>query len=171
MERFVSTPLLVNRIDELAQDISRDYNGCDLVVVGILNGSFVLMADLIRALYKYQIDPTVDFIKARSYTGTQPRDTLTTYHDLSVSITDRHVLLIDDIVDTGRTIAHVKKHLTGQHPLSLKVLSLIYRDTRGSLFTAPDYFGYLIRDGFVVGYGMDLDDKMRGINELRISER
>jgi|TARA_R110000824_G_scaffold260399_1_gene449065 hypoxanthine phosphoribosyltransferase len=171
MQHFVSARLLKKRIAELAFELSQDYEGQNLVVVGVLNGSFILMADLIRALYTHHIDPVVDFIQARSYTGTQPRDTLTTYVDLSVSITNQHVLLVDDIVDTGRTITHVKERLQQHDPSSLKVLSLIYRDTRGSLFTAPEYFGYLLRDGFVVGYGMDLDDKMRGANELRTTER
>jgi len=135
------------------------------VLVGVLNGSFVFMADVVRSL---TIDPEVDFIKAHSYQGTKSSGVVTTFSQLTVNITDRHVVVVEDIIDSGNTIAHVTNIIEQHNPQSIQTLCLLYRDSvSDTLKKKPRYVGYLVDRGFFVGYGLDMNGRLRGLSHVR----
>jgi hypoxanthine phosphoribosyltransferase len=150
---------LQTRISELGAQISRDYAGKDLVVVGLLNGSFMFTADLVRAI---SIPIEIDFISLSSYGGgTSSSGQVKLELDLRKSIEGRDVLLVEDIVDTGNTLKFLRPFLLERGPASLKLVSLLYKPARLIHPTQIDYLGFEIDDHFVIGYGLDFDGKYR----------
>ncbi len=152
------TPMLTQeqiaaRVAELGAQIAADYAGQKLTVVCILKGSFVFCADLVRAI---DLDLRVDFLAVRSYgEGTESSGVVQIVNDLSKPIENDHVLVVEDIVDTGLTIAHLIELLQTRHPASIKVCSLLNKPARARVQVPIDYLGFTIEDKFVVGYGLD----------------
>ncbi|MCE5263032.1 MAG: hypoxanthine phosphoribosyltransferase [Deltaproteobacteria bacterium] len=163
-----SKEVIDGRVRELAGEISRDYAGKEPLVVGILNGAFVFMADLIRAL---DIRCRVDFVRMASYgAGCVTSGEIRIGKDLETPIAGRDVLIVEDIVDTGLTLSRLVEILRSRHPASLKVCALLdKREKRRVPFTA-DYVGFSIPDHFVVGYGLDYDDKFRFLPDVCVLE-
>jgi hypoxanthine phosphoribosyltransferase len=161
-EILISTEALQQRIAELGRDISQDYAGKNLHLVCILRGGVLFLADLIRHI---TIPHTIDFMAVSSYgagarqsTG-QVRITL----DLKENIQDRDVVLVEDIVDSGYTIASVLELLATRHPRSLRVCALLDKVERREIEVPIDYRGFAIPDKFVFGYGLDLDEYYRNL--------
>lgn len=149
------------RVSELGQQIARDYEGDNPVVVGVLQGAFVFMADLIRAA---PIDLTTDFIELSSYgVGTKSSGHVRLVSDLSLSIEGRHVLLVEDIVDTGLTLTYLKRNLEARHPKSLRICVLADKIERREVEIDVDYVGFTIPNVYVVGYGFDLGGLYRNL--------
>ena len=147
------------RIEELASKIDDDYEGKELVVVCILNGAFIFCSDLIRKISK---PVYVDFMKASSYgDSTESSGDLKIDMDLKVDIKDKHVLLVEDIVDTGLTLTRIIDHLGKRGPASMKLASLLFKDCRSKYKVDVDYLGFKIDDHFVIGYGLDFAGKYR----------
>jgi len=146
------------RVRELAAAISADYDGRDLTVIAILKGSYIFLADLTRAL---AIPVRVDFLGLSSYVGSESTGTFEWHARLTTSIRDRHVLLIEDIADTGRTLRYVIDHLTDEAPLSIRVCAFLDKPTRRIVDIPVDYTGFQIPDHFVVGYGLDYEGWFR----------
>jgi len=152
------------RIAELAAAISRDYDGCEPVLIGVLKGCFVFMSDLVR---KLDIPVEVEFIRLSSYgpaRTTSGRVKLT--HGIGTPLRGRHVLVVEDIVDTGLTIRFVLDYLRRKRPASIKACTLFDKPSRRLVEIRPDYVGFTIPDKFVVGYGLDCDEKWRHLPDL-----
>lgn len=161
-EVLIPETRLQARIHELGAEISRDYAGQDLLLICILRGGVLFLADLMRAI---SVPHTVDFMAVSSYgagarqSGGQVRIAL----DLSASIEGRNVLLVEDIIDSGHTIASVLEMLQTRHPASLKVCTLLDKAERREVVVPIDYRGFAIPSKFVFGYGLDLDEYYRNL--------
>lgn len=158
-----------NKVKELASAISQDYAGKELLLVGILKGAFVFMADLCRAL---TVPVKFDFIAVSSYgSGTKSCGVVRILKDLDTDIQDMDVLLVEDIVDSGLTLNYLYRNLKARHPASLQVCALMRKPegTKG----APEvkYLGFDIPSEFVVGYGLDFAEKYRNLKDIAVLRR
>lgn len=160
-QALVAQKEIAARVVELGRAISRDYAAANLVLVGVLQGAIPFVADLMRAL---SIDLTVDFVRASSYgSGTTSSGTVRLVTDLTVDIADRHVLVVDDIVDTGHTLAALKRALEARGPRSVRTCVLLDKTGRRETEVTIDYVGFTIPNVFVVGYGLDYDGLYRNL--------
>ena len=152
---------LKQRIKKLAGDISRDYRGKNPVLVGILKGSFVFLADLIREL---KIPHHIDFISVASYgSGKRASGVVKWLKDLSINIEGKHVIIVEDIIDSGLTLNYIRNNLMTRNPKSLKIVTLLNKRSRRKIKVPLKYVGFSIPDEFVVGYGLDYDEKYRNL--------
>ncbi len=149
------------RVRELGAEITKDYDGKRLVLVCVLKGSFVFAADLARAI---DLPLRIDFLGVRSYgAGTETSGVVQITQDLARPIEHDHVLLVEDIVDTGLTIAHLIELLRTRAPASVRVCSLLHKPARARTPIGIDYLGFTIEDRFVVGYGLDFGEQYRNL--------
>jgi hypoxanthine phosphoribosyltransferase len=149
---------------KLARQINTDYRGKSLVLVGILKGSFVFLADLIR---KLDLDVTVDFVVLGSYgSGITTSGEVKMLKDLSAPIEGKHVLVVEDIVDTGVTLTYFMDILKRRRPGSLAICALIDKSARREVAIDVDYVGLEMEDGFIVGYGIDCNEQFRNLPEI-----
>ena len=156
------------RVRELAQEIKRDYRGKDPVLVGVLKGAFIFLADLVRAL---ELPVEIDFVRLRSYgAGTLPSGEVHITKDVELPIKDRDVLIVEDIVDLGFTLEFLRQHLAAHHPRSLKICCLIDKKERRRVEVPLDYVGFVVEKGFLVGYGLDCGEKNRTLPEVYVIE-
>ncbi len=147
------------RVAELAEEISRDYRGREPVLIGVLKGAFIFMADLIRCL---KVPCVVDFVRVASYgSGSTSSGNVVIKKDIETDITGKDVLIIEDIVDTGITMRFLVERLKEKNPRSLKVCAFIDKRARREVEFEADYVGFTMEDGFIVGYGLDFDEKSR----------
>ena len=154
------------RVRELAAEITKDYHGRVPHLVGILKGAWVFMADLIRHI---EIDVTVDFLGITSYgSGVQSSGEVKITKDLDTSIEGRDVLIVEDILDTGRTLKYLEEVLSVHKPRSLRVVTLLNKRSRRILPVHADYVGFEIADVFVVGYGLDFNQKYRQLPDIHV---
>jgi len=158
--------VIERRVGELAAQISRDYAGKELLIVGILNGAFVFMADLIRAL---NIPCTVDFVRMASY-GAESVSSgeVLIRKDLETPVAGRDILIVEDIVDTGFTLSRLMEILRERRPASLKVCAFLDKRERRRVPFVADYVGFPIPDAFVVGYGLDYKEQFRFLPDVRV---
>lgn len=166
-ERLVllySRDQIARRVDELAAAISSDYAGADLVLVGILRGSFVFLADLIRQL---TVPALIDFVGAASYgSRTESSGQVIFTRELQIPVTGRDLLLVEDIEDTGVTLQAIQKKLQELGPRSVKVCILIDKRERRQIDIPLDYVGFEIDKGFIVGYGIDYAEQYRCLPDI-----
>ena len=156
---LISCEDIAKRIKELADQISRDYAGRDLVMVGVLKGAFIFLADLVRAL-PFPVE--VDFVRLKSYgAGTTSSGEIKVTKDVEEILQDRDVLIVEDIVDLGLTLDFLRKHLLQHQPTSLKICCLIDKRERRQVEVPLDYTGFVVEKGFLVGYGLDCGEKNR----------
>lgn len=151
------------RVHELGQQISKDYQGQRLTLIGVLKGSFIFLADLVRSI---SLPVEVEFIGVSSYEGTVSSGEVRITNDLTVELKDRHVLLVEDIVDTGTTIDFLINTLQVRKPSSVKIACLLSKPETQIMSHRLDYVGFEISKEFVVGYGLDLDGQFRGLPEI-----
>lgn len=165
---LISQAELEKRTKELASQITRDYAGSDLLLIGVLKGSFMFLADLIRNLGP---ETAVDFMGTSSYgASTQSSGEVRITKDLEHSPAGRHVLLVEDIVDTGLTLRYLVDTLRARQPASLKVCALLDKPARRRVRIGLDYYGFIIPNAFVVGYGLDYGEKYRGLPYVGVVE-
>jgi hypoxanthine phosphoribosyltransferase len=158
---LISAEAIQQRVRELAADISRDYAGRDLVLIGVLRGVIFFIADLMRAI---SIPTSFDLISISRYGPTaQTRGVVRITKDLEEPIEDRHVLFVEDIIDTGLTLGYLLRTLRARNPASLEVCVLLDRPHRRLIDIAVAYRGFEIRDDFVVGYGLDYRQRYRNL--------
>ncbi len=159
MEILLPAERIQERVGELARQISADYRDRSLTIVGVLTGCLLFLADLVRHL---DLPLRIGLIQASSYRGavTMPGQ-LHIQPDLVPDLRGRHVLLLDDILDTGQTLHHLSAHLHSLGPASLRVAVLLRKQGRQQVAVEPDYCGFTIPDRFVVGYGLDFNDEYR----------
>lgn len=160
-EILVQSDDLRQRIRALATEINRDYEGKSLLLVGVLKGAFFFLADLMRQL---DIDCEVDFMAVSSYgSSTESSGVVRILKDLDTPIQDRHVLVVEDIVDSGLTLSYLMKNLGARQPASLEVCALLTKPSRFKVDPNLRYVGFEIPDRFVVGYGLDYDQRLRNL--------
>jgi hypoxanthine phosphoribosyltransferase len=157
---LISEPELRARIAALGDELARDLERERPIVVGVLQGAFLFMADLIRAI---PIELTTDFIGVASYAGAKTSGQVRIVSDLSVSIEGRNVVIVEDIVDTGLTLTYLKRTLEARHPRSLRVCVLVDKVERRKVDVGVDYVGFTIPNLFVVGYGFDYEGLYRNL--------
>ena len=149
------------RLDELAAEINRDYAGKEPMLISVLRGSFVFMADLTR---KITLPCTVDFMAVSSYgKGTTSSGQVQITKDLSDGIEGKDILVVEDILDSGNTLSYLMKLLQARHPASIRLCTLLDKPERRVVPVQADYVGFTIPDEFVVGYGLDYAEKYRNL--------
>lgn len=154
------------KVKELGQQISKDYENRELLVIGILKGSIVFLSDLVRNISQPLI---MDFMDVSSYgTSTHTSGVVRILKDLDTDITGKDVLIVEDIVDTGLTLSYLKDNLLSRNPASLKICSFLDKPERRKADIMPDYCGFEIPDEFVVGYGLDFAEKYRNLSYIAV---
>ena len=159
---LISAEAVAERVKEMAEQISADYDGKPIMLVCVLKGAVIFMVDLARLL---TMPVEFDFMDISSYgSGTESSGQIKINKDLEHSLEGKHVLLVEDIIDSGRTLSHLIKYLQGKNPASLKLCALLDKpDRRVVEDVVVDYEGFVIPDKFVVGYGLDYDQRYRNL--------
>ena len=157
---------LKTRVQEIAQEIQRDYEGKEIMLISVLRGSFIFMADLCRAI---DLPCTLDFMSVSSYgSGTTSSGQVQITKDLSEDITGRHIIVVEDILDSGNTLSYLLKILEHRHPASIRLCTLLDKPDRRVKPVKVHYSGFTIPDAFVVGYGLDYAEKYRNLPYIGI---
>ena len=162
-ETLLNPEQIRKKVEELGEQITKDYQGKDLILVGILKGSIVFMADLIRAI---DLPIIIDFISVASYgSGMESSGIVRLLHDLTKPIEGKDVLLVEDIVDTGLTLEYLQENLTTRHPGSIKICAFLdKKEARNKdIDLKIDYVGFEVPDRFLVGYGLDYNEQYRNL--------
>ena len=160
---------LAEKVTQLAQQISADYAGKELLVIGILKGAMVFMADLVR---KITVPTYYDFMAVSSYgSSTTTSGAVRLIKDLDYSIENRHVLIVEDIVDTGLTLNYLLDNLLSRNPASLSLCALLDKPSKRQKQVAINYSGFSVPDEFVVGYGLDYDEKFRNLPYIMVLDK
>ncbi len=163
-EVLISRERIAEKLDELAGAIDRDYAGEELLLVGVLKGAIFVVADLHRRL---GVPSSVDFMAVSSYgSATTSSGVVRILKDLDAEIEDRHVLVVEDIVDSGLTLDYLLKNLRSRRPASVEVLSLLTKPSRREVDLPIRYVGFEVPDVFVVGYGLDFAEHYRGLSDI-----
>ena len=149
------------RAEELGQEITEDYAGEKLVLIGTLKGAVPFMSDLMKNI---SLDVEIDFVSASSYgSGTESSGEVILKHDITLDLRDKHVVLVEDIIDTGNTIKALKAYLQKKGPKSVSICTLLDKPSRRRVDVKGDYIGFVVDDLFIVGYGLDFDQKYRNL--------
>jgi hypoxanthine phosphoribosyltransferase len=167
VKELISAARIAERVRELGQQIARDYAGHELVLVGVLKGSFLFLADLARAIQGPEV--RVEFLGVQSYGDeTSSSGVVEITFDLKKPIEGKDVLVVEDIVDTGLTMQYIKKNLLTRGPATVKLCSLLHKPAREKVKTHIDYLGFTIEDLFVVGYGLDYAQRYRNLSFIGV---
>ncbi len=162
---FISREAIRERVEEIAAEISRDYVGESPLLVAILNGSFIFAADLFRAL---DIDAAISFVKLASYKGTTSTGNVITAIGLDENLQGRHVIIVEDIIDTGKTLNAFLPEIFQRNPASVKIATFLTKPEALRYEIKADYAAFKIENKFVVGYGLDYDGHGRNIPDLYV---
>ena len=164
---LIDTPQIQNRIKELAKQIEEEHGDKPLAVIGVLKGSFIFMSDLVRQI---KTPLTCDFLRVSSYENNKSTGSIRLEFDLTQPISGKDVLLIEDIVDTGFTLKYLLKHLQSKGPNSLKVATLLHKETGNDNRKMVDYIGFEVPNKYVIGYGLDSDGLYRSLPYIGVME-
>ena len=162
---MISKEEIENKISEIATKINDKYEEEELVVIGILRGAFIVVSDLAKQL---QLDVTFDFMSIKSYYGSESSGQIKIIKDLEYDITDKNVLIVEDIYDTGLTLSNLKKLLESRNPKSIEIFCMFVRKDVAEDPIEIDYSGFEIGPEFVVGYGLDYNGKYRELPYLGV---
>ena len=163
LTQIISEKSIMERVHQIADDISNQYKSEVPILIGILNGSFIFASDLVRAM---KIDCEIDFIKVSSYSGTKSKGTVHLKKDISADITDRHVIIVEDIIDSGLTIRFIRERLLAAQPKSVSILTLLMKPELAEIDFDVNWVGFEIPQHYVVGYGLDYDQKFRNLRGI-----
>ena len=164
---LVTEEQITNRCHELGEQLSKDYDGKQPVCIGLLKGSVPFLAELIKNI---TIDMEIDFMDVSSYSGTEQKD-VRIIKDLETPIRDKEVIVVEDIVDTGRTYEKVKALLMTKGAKNVKIISLLDKKERREVNIVPDYVGFEIPDEFVIGFGLDYNEKYRNLPYIGVIKK
>ena len=165
-EVLFSQQQLEERVDQIAQEITRDYAGKEIVLISVLRGSFVFMADLCRRI---DLPCTIDFMSVSSYgSGTSSTGQVQITKDLSGDISGKYILVVEDILDSGNTLSYLLKLLEQRKPASIRLCTLLDKPERRVKPVEVHYSGFTIPDAFVVGYGLDYAEHYRNLPDIGI---
>jgi hypoxanthine phosphoribosyltransferase len=157
-----SAEQIQHRVDQLVTEMQHDLRGDNVMMIGILRGSFIFLADLVRDLYPHDVHPKIDFITLESYgSGTESSGDVRVVKELRLDVAGADVLLVDDILDSGRTLSFASNYLRERGARSVKTCALLDKPSRRVVPFQADYVGFKIEDTFVVGYGLDYDSRYR----------
>jgi len=160
-EILITQEKLAARVAELGHQISEDYEGCNLLMVSVLKGSVVFMADLMRAI---SIPARIDFMAVSSYgSGSKTSGAVKIVKDLDIDVSGYDLLIVEDILDSGMTLSYLTEILESRNPRSIRLVTLLDKPERRQLPVSPDYIGFTVPDHFVIGYGLDYNEKYRGL--------
>ena len=162
---LISQEEIENKVSELANEINTKYKGEELVVIGILKGAFIVVSDLAKQL---DLDVTFDFMSIKSYYGSESTGQVKIVKDLEYDITDKNILIVEDIYDTGLTLSNLKKLLESRNPKSIEVFSMFVKKEVAQDPIEINYSGFEIGPEFVVGYGLDYNGKYRELPYLAV---
>jgi hypoxanthine phosphoribosyltransferase len=165
---LLTTKQIQSKVKELAEKISNDYARKNILTVGILRGAFMFLPDLVRAI---EVPLTVDFITASSYIKTSTTGEVKIHCDIREDISNRDVLLVDDIIDTGITINYVRERILARGPNSLKICVFLDKKEKRLVDVPLDYVGFEIPNVFVVGYGLDYDNQFRNLPYISVFKK
>ena len=160
IKELISKEKIEKRIEELAEQISRDYEGKNVEFIVVLKGAAIFAVELAM---KLKPNVRFDFIEISSYSGTESTGILKVNKDLKADIEGKDVLIVEDIIDTGRTLSYLKEYLLSKNPNSLKICTLISKPSRRIVDVPIDYNGFEIEDKFIVGHGFDIDEDYRNM--------
>ncbi len=168
IKQMLSEEQIAKKVVELAKRIEKDFEGEELLVVGILKGASIFVSDLIR---KVNLDVNIDFMSVSSYgNGTQSSGIVKILKDLDVIIEGKNVLIVEDIIDSGLTLSNLVATLETRNPKSLKLCTLLDKPQRRKVDIPVDYVGFVIEDKFIVGYGIDWAEKYRNLPYIGVVE-
>ena len=157
---------ITDRIAEVAAEIDRDYAGCDILLVGVLNGAVMVVSDLQRAMVSHV---EMDWMAVSSYgSGTQSSGVVRILKDLSQDIEGRNVIVVEDIIDTGLTLSYLMSNLASRNPASLEIMAMFRKPAAAQMDVPVRYIGFDIPNDFVVGYGLDYAGKYRNLRDLGV---
>lgn len=163
-EILISRQEIQEKIAELAQQVSRDYAGKNPLLVCVLKGAVIFLADFMRCL---EIPAQIDFMAVSSYgASTKSSGVVRILKDLETSIEGRHIIIVEDIIDTGLTLKYLAENIESRGPASLKIITLLDKPDRRKVDIEADYCGFQIPDRFVVGYGLDIDEHYRHLPDV-----
>ncbi len=157
---LINKAKLERRIEEMAKQIQKDYEGKEIVFIGILKGSVIFMTQLAKNI---KSSVALDFMDVSSYEGTESTGNIKINKDIRDSIEGKDVIIVEDIIDTGRTLTYVREHLKQKNPNSIKIATMLSKPSRRVMELEVDYIGFAIEDKFVVGYGLDYNEKHRNL--------
>ena len=158
-EVLLSPETIAAKVKEIGEEITRDYQGKELIIIGILKGALPFMADLIREI---KVPLKYDLMAVSSYgASTKTSGAVQILKDIEMGLAGEHVLVVEDIIDTGLTLKYLVGNLWSRKPASLKICTLLDKPSRREVDITPDYNGFTIPDRFVVGYGLDYDERFR----------
>lgn len=157
---LISEEELQNKVSEMGKQISRDFQGKDPIFVGVLKGCFIFMADLMRYV---DIGCSMDFMSVSSYSGTSSTGAVKINKDLGEDIEGRHLIIVEDILDSGVTLSYLKQYLMVRKPASITIATLMDKPARRKADIHADYSCFEIPDAFVVGYGLDYNERYRNL--------
>ncbi len=163
LKKLLSQKEIKDCVMSMGEEISERYSNSNPIFIGVLKGSFIFMADLLRSV---AIDCEVDFIKVRSYSGKKSSGRIKLLNNISCDIKGRDVIIVEDIIDTGLSIKFLYKRIMGAHPKSVAVATLLHKPGKAKLDFPVDFIGFEIPHKFVVGYGLDFNQKMRHLDEI-----
>ncbi|OQX86338.1 hypoxanthine phosphoribosyltransferase [candidate division KSB1 bacterium 4484_87] len=165
---FITEEQIKQRVKELARQLSEDYRDTIPIFIGVLNGAFIFLADLIREM---DIDCEVDFVKISSYgSGKVSSGQIKSKKGFDCEVDGRHIVIVEDIADSGRSIKFLEKMFEGTKPASLRFVSLLLKEDNAVVDFKLDYVGFNIPTKFVVGYGLDYDQKDRNLKSIYVIE-
>ena len=162
-KQLISEESIREKVNQIADEISDSYPNQVPILIGILNGSFIFVSDLARAI---SIDCEIDFMKVSSYSGTKSKGTIHLRKDISADITDRHVIIVEDIIDSGLTIKFIYDRLLDAKPKSLSIAALLMKPELSEIDFKVNWVGFEIPPDFVVGYGLDYEQKFRNLKGI-----
>ena len=163
LKRVISVKAISKRVTELGRQITDDYRGKDPILVGILKGAFVFLSDLMRNI---DLSVQIDFIRISTYKSGMKPGEIDLIMDISMPIRDRHVILVEDIVDTGVTLKFISDRILERTPASYRICALIDLKQRREVNVKLDYVGFELENGFIVGYGLDMAEEGRNLPNL-----
>ncbi len=162
---FIPEAEIVKRVHEIAAEISGKYEGKNPLIVCVLNGAFPFAAELFMNL---TIDAQIAFVRLQSYCGTESTGAVRQVVGLTDSVKDRHIIIVEDIIDTGRTMASFLGDLKSQEPAEIEVATLLFKPDALLMPLTPDYIGFTIPSKFIIGYGLDLDGQARNLKDIYV---
>lgn len=168
MKILFSKERIAQEVSRLGREITAEYEGKDLVLIGVLKGSYIFLADLSRAIETHF---EIDFVRLASYgNGTESTGVVELRKDKEISVRGRHVLIVEDIVDSGYSLDYLYNKLQLEEPASVRICTMIDKRARRKIEIEADYVGISMEDGFIVGYGLDYGEKYRNLPDICVFE-
>ena len=163
LKQIISEKAIKERVEQIAKEISSTFEGEVPILVSVLNGSFIFASDLLRAL---KVDCEIDFIKVSTYSGNKSKGTIDFQKDISAEISNRHVIIVEDIIDSGLTVKFIRERFINFDPKSITIATLLMKPEVAKIDFEVNWVGFEIPPDYVVGYGLDYNQKFRNLRGI-----